>query len=162
MNRARQNQGFTLIELILVMTLLIIVIALVVPSLENFFGGRSVNSEVRRFVSLTHYAQSRAASEGVPMLLWIDPKIGAYGVEQEPGYTDGDTKAAQFSLSEGLRINFKSAAKAPRAGKSNGIHFSPEGNVITATSVAAVSIQRGNENPVWISQSDNGLGYEVR
>lgn len=162
MNRRRQVQGFTLIELILVMTLLIIIIALVVPRLQAFFGGRDQDSEIRRFVALTHYAQSRAASEGVPMFLWIDPKNGAYGLEEEPGYTDNDPKAEQFNLSEGLKINFRNATKSSRPGKNSGIHFSPDGNVITATSVPAVSIQQGNETPVWISQSENGLSYEVR
>jgi Tfp pilus assembly protein FimT len=161
-NNQLRRKAFTLIELILILVLLTIVISLVIPSLEKFFGGRALDSEVRQFVALTHYGQSRAASEGVPILLWIDPKAGTYGLKQEPGYTDGDTKAEQFTVGEGLTINFKSAAKTPTAGKSTGIHFSPEGNVITTTSVPAVSIQHGNDAPVWITQSDNGLSYEVR
>lgn len=161
-NKQSRRKAFTLIELILVLVLLTIVISLVIPSMSKFFGGRALDSEVRQFVALTHYAQSRAASEGVPMYLWIDAKNGAYGLEEEPGYTDSDPKAEKFNLSEGLKINFRNATKSSRPGKNTGIHFSPDGNVITATSVPAVSIQRGNENPVWISQSDNGLGYEVR
>jgi type II secretion system protein H len=162
-NNQTRCRGFTLIELMLILVLLTIVISLVIPSLARFFGGRNLDSEVRRFVSLTRYGQSRAVSEGVPMLLWIDPKAGSYGLQQEAGYTDGDAKAQDFTLSEGLTINVgKSGAKAPAAGKRQGIHFSPDGNIITATSVAGVSIQEGNNPPVWIGPSANGLNYEVQ
>ena len=161
-NQPRRQRGFTLIELILVMVLLIIVISLVTPSLSKFFGGRTLDSEVRRFVSLTRYGQSRAVSEGVPMLLWIDPKAGSYGLQQETGYTDGDAKAQDFTVGEGLTINVgKTGAKASTTAKRSGIHFSPDGNIITATSVSGVSIQEAKRQAVWIVPSANGLSYEV-
>src|SRR5207249_2115896 len=56
--------AFTLIELILVMALLAIVLAVSAPALSTFFQGRTLDSEVRRFLSLTRYGQSRAVSEG--------------------------------------------------------------------------------------------------
>src|SRR5437763_11469882 len=65
------RRAFTLIELILVMALMSIVIALIAPSLSNFFRSRTLDSEARRFVSLTRYVQSRAVSEGIPMMVWI-------------------------------------------------------------------------------------------
>ncbi|HEX4643983.1 MAG TPA: prepilin-type N-terminal cleavage/methylation domain-containing protein, partial [Verrucomicrobiae bacterium] len=92
-NDARPRRAFTLIELILVMAVLTIAVALVTPILSRFFGGRSVDSEVSRFVALTRYGQSRAVSEGVPMMLWIDVRNGSYGLKQETGYTDNDPKA---------------------------------------------------------------------
>src|SRR5437667_286619 len=97
-------RAFTLIELILVMALLSIVLAVSAPALSNFFRGRNLDSEARRFVSLTRYAQSRAVSEGVPMIVWMDIRQGTYGLQQEPGYTPLDEKAVDFVLSKGLRI----------------------------------------------------------
>src|SRR4051794_30959806 len=47
------QHGFTLIELILVMTLLMIVLAVSAPSLGSFFKGRNLDSEARRIYSLT-------------------------------------------------------------------------------------------------------------
>ena len=44
--------GFTLVELILVMSLLLIVLAVAAPSLAPFFKGRGLDSEARRFVTL--------------------------------------------------------------------------------------------------------------
>src|SRR5437867_13133540 len=81
-----RRDGFTLIELILVMALLAIVMAFSAPALTSFFRGRTLDSEARRFMALTRYGQSRAISEGVPMMLWIDTRRGTYGLQEEPGY----------------------------------------------------------------------------
>jgi type II secretion system protein H len=161
-NHTKRSRGFTLIELILVMSLLIIIISLVTPSLEKFFQGRTMDSEVRQFVSLTHYAQSRAISEGSPMLLWVDSKAGKYGLTQESGYPDADAKAMEYTIGQGLKINVGKLGTKAKAAKRSGIHFSPDGNVITSTSVAGVSLQEGNNKPVWIMPSANGLSYELK
>src|SRR5438046_3115239 len=83
-----RRRAFTLIELILVMALLSIVLAVSAPALSSFFRGRNIDAEGRRVVSLIRYGQSRAVSEGVPVLLWINARQGTYGVEQEPGFTE--------------------------------------------------------------------------
>src|SRR5262245_29040029 len=82
--------GFTLIELVLVMAMLVVVLGIAFPSLSNFFRARNLDSEARRFVSLARYGQSRAVSEGVPTVLWIDAKRRMYGLELQPGYTTDD------------------------------------------------------------------------
>src|SRR6185369_10002884 len=101
---AEPRQVFTLIVLILVLAMLSIVLAVATPSLSNFFRGRTLDSEARRFVSLTRYGQSRAVSEGIPMTLWIDTRRGAYGLRQEPGYVDQDTKSVDLVLEPALRL----------------------------------------------------------
>src|SRR5690242_2199653 len=78
--------AFTLIELILVMTVLTIAVSLTAPALANFFRGRSLDSEARKMLALTRLGQSRAISEGIPMNLWFDSVGGAYGLEAEPTY----------------------------------------------------------------------------
>lgn len=78
-----RSRAFTLIELLLVMALLTVVMALVSPSLGPFLRGRSVGYEVRRFIHLTRLAQARAANEGVPMRLWVDPDLRLYGLDPE-------------------------------------------------------------------------------
>src|SRR5436190_5276257 len=55
----RRRSGFTLIELIVVMTLLVAVISIALPSLGGFFRGRTLDSEARRLLSLTRQGQSR-------------------------------------------------------------------------------------------------------
>src|SRR5438067_3213545 len=97
-NAALSPSGaFTLIELILVMTVLTIAVSLSAPALANFFRGRSLDSEARRLLALTRQGQSRAVSEGIPMELWLDPANSAYGLEAQPGYEPNDSKAVSFT-----------------------------------------------------------------
>ena len=48
--------------------------------MSNFIRARAVDSEARRLFALMHAGQSRAVSEGLPMMLWVDEKQGAYGL----------------------------------------------------------------------------------
>src|SRR5947207_1265489 len=77
------RRAFTLIELIVVMTLLAFVIAIALPKLSSFFRGRALDSEARRLLSLCHQGQSRAAAEGVPVVLWVDTVNRKYGLEED-------------------------------------------------------------------------------
>lgn len=99
-----RDRAFTLVELLLVMSILVVVIAVAMPSLAGFFRGHSLESEARRLLALTHQGQSRAVFEGMPMLLWFDAKNRTYGLEEEPGYTDQDTKAVEFTVDEDLGL----------------------------------------------------------
>lgn len=162
------------------MAILIIAVSLVVPTLSKFFNGRTLDSEMRRFLALTHYGQSRAVSEGVPMVLWIDTRRQVYGLKQEPGYsTDADSKAVEYTVGKGLKMEvMQGAPLAPVAnsqtgrilnnqagqtmGKLPAIHFTPEGTFLHATSVMGISFQEGNNAPAWIGPSASRLSYEVQ
>jgi hypothetical protein len=134
--------------------------------MQKFFVGRNLDSEAKRFLTLTRYGQSRAVSEGIPTLLWIDPKAGTYGLEQEPGYQEDDAHSQQFTIAEGLSIgvdtSVQAGAKAFKAGKRMGIRFSPDGNLIVDTSVKAVFIKEANGQQVSIVQTPDRLSYEVK
>jgi type IV fimbrial biogenesis protein FimT len=85
----QRRRAFTLIELVLVLALLVVITSLAAPAMSNFIRGRALDSEARRLFSLMHAAQSRAVSEGMPMVLWVDEKSGSYGFEAETsGKTD--------------------------------------------------------------------------
>src|SRR5947208_16892741 len=114
------GRAFTLIGLVLVMTMLLIVFSVALPSLKGFFRGRTLDSEARRFLSLTRYGQSRAVSEGVPMVLWIDTRRGAYGLQQQAGYTDGDSNTVRFALSEQRGGGIKTPVPPLQAGRLTG------------------------------------------
>lgn len=165
-NNFAVSGAFTLIELLVVLALIGTICALAAPTLARFTRGRTQDSEVRRFLGLTHYGQSRAVSEGAPMLLWIDPRMGAYGLEREAGYTEGDdTNAVQYQLAPDLRIDVMKAVNAahPAHTKQNqlAIRFMPDGGVDSA-SVAGVTIQEGNERPAVIAKSASGFAYEIK
>jgi type II secretion system protein H len=165
------GRAFTLVELLLVMTLLLIVFGVALPSLKGFFRGRSLDSEARRFLSLTRYGQSRAVSEGVPMVLWIDSRRGRYGLQQQAGYTTGDSNAVTFTLSEGVRVEVQMPAAGMGlnplnqtvAGVGNVpmIRFTPD-EFIGESSPDRIVFRQGQDDAMWILESTNRLKYELQ
>lgn len=110
-NGRSARAGFTLIELILVMALLVVIAAIVTPHMSQFFRGRTLENEARRFMTLTRYGQNRAVSEGIPMLVWIDEQGRRYGLEAQPGFLDQDEdgKAVEYELADELEIEVGTA-----------------------------------------------------
>jgi prepilin-type N-terminal cleavage/methylation domain-containing protein len=171
------RRAFTLVELMLVMALLIIVMAFSAPTLKNFFHGRTLDSEARRFLSLTRYGQSRAVSEGVPIVLWIDAEERTYGLQIEPSYTeDEDTKSVEYEMDKDLKIivgdpkapdtrvktiPMSASAMARTRSKIPMIRFQPDG-FINETSPENVVIAEGEINGIQIAQSRNRLNYEIQ
>jgi len=169
-NRNRSiPSGFTLIELILVMAMLMVVLGVAAPSLQGFFKGRNLDSEARRILGLTRYGQSRAASEGIPMLLWIDWKQRSYGLRAASGYVDLDDKAVEYNLDRDLKVDvelpmtqtFQPSQFDSVVGNLPTIRFLPDGS-IGETSPLSIVLTQGAKDRVWIGQSTNRLRYEIQ
>jgi type II secretion system protein H len=157
-----RSAGFTLIELILLMAILTITAAIVVPSMSKFLTGRTQNAEAQRLLSLIHYGQNRAVSEGLPVVLWIDAKNGTYGLQIETGYTDSDPKAVDFVADKDLGLGVAQSKKQPARNtmKLPAIHFQPDGT-LGVGSVTGIYFQDRDKGIVWVAQSPNGLSYEI-
>ena len=110
--RSDNRAAFTLVELILVMTMMIIVIGVVFPSLKGFFHGRNLDNEALQFLSLTRYGQSRAISEGIPVELWINPAQETYGLQALSGYSEGNTNPMVFAVDKTVQIAFSAPPTA--------------------------------------------------
>ena len=171
-----RRAAFTLIELILVMAILAAVIAYTAPTLTKFFRGRTLDSEVNRFIAMTRYAQSRAVSEGIPMMLWIDTQERAFGVVMQPSYSTQDDKAQEFALDGNLtievglppanaNINATAAAQTGAAqllgNNVTVIRYTPDG-FISQSSPETITIRDGETEQVVIAQSRTRLNYEVQ
>jgi len=168
---APRRSGFTLIELMLVMAMLLIVLGVAFPSLQHFFRGRNLDAEARRLVSLTHYGQSRAVSEGVPMSLWIDARNRRYGLQAAAGYADSDGRAVVFALDKDLQLEVSMPVVATSSPQRNRIataagsylpmvRFSPDGS-IGEPSPERILIRQGREDAIGIVPSANRLRYEI-
>lgn len=165
------------------MTLLIVVIAIVAPSLSNFFRGRNLDSESRRFLALSRYARSRAVSEGVPMLLWLDPDQRAYGLTEEYNFGQRDEKAVSYQLEPDVEIQLDArglSATTPSqvlpatlslGANAFSIRFQPDGFVSEASPQSlwfkerereGGSLRETERNVVWVTQSQNRVGYEIQ
>lgn len=174
--------GFTLIELILVMALLTIALAVTFPTLRGFFHGRVLDSEARRLLALTRYGQSRAISEGIPMVLWIDWREKTYGLEMAATWSDRDGKALEFVVDDDLELEvseptpivrttgfettpvvFTGPTEAASGKRLTGlpmIHLLPDGSIGEA-SPWYVALRQGETEAVWLVQSTNRLKYEL-
>jgi len=164
-------RGFTLIEMILVMALLVIAVSFVAPQLSGFFRGRTLKSEARQIISLMHEGQSRAVSGGVPMVLWFDTKEQKYGLEEEPGYADKDPDAVEFKLEDNLQLEIPqddpsatsqmttAGADTARAGLPQ-INFLPDGS-IADTSPQTVRIVSRSGATLSLTQTRDRSQYEI-
>jgi type II secretion system protein H len=157
------RRAFTLIELILVLALLVIVTSLVVPAMSSFIRGRALDSEARRLFALMHAGQSRAVSEGMPTVLWVDEKKNAYGLEAETTGKDGDPKAEELPLDSTLQIAVvNSGAAAPTLVRGlPAIRFMPDGT-IDEKSPQTLKLTDYAGFSLWLIESRNRTGYEVR
>ena len=168
--RSDTDRAFTLIELVLVMTLLVVVVAIAAPSLAGFFRGRALDSEARRLLSLTRQGQSRAASGGVPVVLWVDSAQRSYGLEEDSSYTDKDTKAVEYQLDSNVNVEVGAANTASAlmgTGTATGkrsalpqIRFQPDGG-IDESSVESVRLTDREGDSRWLALSRSRLNYEI-
>jgi len=173
-HRCSGRGGFTLIELIFVLALLAITAVFVTASMGSFFRGRALNFEARRMLSLTHYAQSRAVSEGVPVILWINPADSTYGLTIQSTFSDpeGDMRAVKYAVEAGLTLETPQGALAAISEQDDEtlgitteglsvIRFTPDG-FFDESSVSKITIRQGVEGALELVPTVNRLGYEIR
>ena len=154
--------AFTFIELILVMSLMVIMISVSAPMLSSFFRGRTLDGEARRLLSLTRAGQSRAVSEGFPVLLWLDTDQRAYGLEQETPPKDGDGKAQEFALDDSVSLEPGKTTPVTVHGKTlPAIRFLPEG-IIDESSPTTLRLAGVDNTTLWLVQTTNRVHYEIR
>src|SRR5665213_2302133 len=142
-NNNSRRCAFTLIELILVLALLVIITSIAVPAMARFIRGRALGSESRRLMALMHAAQSRAVSEGMPMMLWIDEKNDTYGVAAETSGPNGDPKAEDLTVDSTLQITVANVGTAGMGGTGTpttfknlpAIRFLPDGRFLNVVGV---------------------------
>ncbi|MDO8542648.1 MAG: GspH/FimT family pseudopilin [Opitutaceae bacterium] len=165
-----RRRGFTLIELIVVLMLLAIAATMVAPRMSSFFRGRALNLEARRMLSLTHYAQSRAVSEAVPVVLWFDPRTSRYGIEVQGAHATAEDRTPVFTLDPTLTLvpppagaEVASETDDEKLGLPEGlpvIRFNPDG-FFDEISVHKITIQQGTDGALELVQKPNRLGYEI-
>jgi type II secretion system protein H len=161
--------AFTLIELILVMTLLAVAISFIAPRLAAFFRGRSLDSEARQLLALTRHAQSRAVSEGIPMRVWFDVRNRTYGLEAQPGFVDFDTNAVEFALDRNVQIDVAETRRNTALPVSStdkhsnlpALSFRPDGS-LAESSPQSVQLRDRDGVTLWLAQSRSRLNYELR
>ncbi len=175
-NNVRPQAAFTLIELILVMTIMMVIVGIAAPSLKGFFKGRNLDNEAVRFLAVTRYGQSRAINEGIPVELWVNAKGGAYGLEAVSGYTETEKKQQQYNLSPGVMIelskpptltatatthsNYWMQTKA-QVGNTTRIRFQPDG-FISDMSPQNIYLRQEDRSQITIAEAPTHMGYVIK
>jgi type II secretion system protein H len=154
--------AFTLIELIFVLALLVIITSIAVPRMSGFIRGRALDSESRQLMALMHAAQSRAVSEGMPMMLWIDASAGQYGLVAETSGKEGDAKAETLTLDGTLKIAALNAGTgvSTTLGNRPAIRFLADGTVDEG-SPQTVQLADQDGFGRWLVEAPNRTGYEI-
>jgi type II secretion system protein H len=154
--------GFTLIELILVMSLLVIITSIATPAMSRFIRGRALDTEARRLLALTHLAQSRAVSEGMPMMLWVDEKADTYGFASESSGQNGDPKAETLNVDSTLAISVVSTTGGVPTTFNNlpAIRFQADGTV-DENSTQSLKLMDGDGFSRWLVATRLRTGYEI-
>ena len=170
--------AFTLIELILVLALLVVITSLTAPAMARFIRGRALDTEARRMVALMHLAQSRAVSEGAPMILWVNDKTGAYGVAAESsGQTsipttgqmttpatgqNGDPQAENLTMDSALTISVLNTGTTGQTLFNNqpAIRFLADGTV-DESSPQTLKLTDSDGFSRWLVETRLRTGYEI-
>jgi type II secretion system protein H len=156
------SRAFTLIELILVLALLVIITSIAVPTMSHFIRGRALDSESRRLLAIMHMAQSRAVSEGMPMMLWVNAAQGTYGVTAETSGPQGDAHAESLTVDGTLKIAVTSVSTGTQT-SFNGlpaIRFLADGTV-DEESPQVVQLVDGDGFTRRLTELSNRMGYEI-
>jgi type II secretion system protein H len=158
MSRRRRPSAFTLVELLVVMALLTVVLAIAAPTLGRSIRQRSLDGEATRFLAATEYARNEAVSQGVPMIVWLDPEGFSFGVEVKQGFEGDDARNREFELREGVMLD--SDEKTKTNGVIVAMEFGSDG-APEETSVEEVRFVWRDEPPVHIAKTKDGWGYEI-
>ena len=171
----RARTAFTLVELILVMALLVVFMGLVVPDVSRSLRQRNLEQEAARLLALTEYGRDEAASQGVPMDVWIDRDQQRFGVEPKAGYIGSVARAKTFQLNADMHFDPLSGGVTARPGtgagstapRSQSTHsgiiaaeFAPDGTLDPA-SVATVRIADRKNTGVSVTQTADSYGYQI-
>ena len=151
--------AFTLVELILVMAIMITLLALAVPTLLSSFRQHNLDQEAARLLALTEYGRDEAVSQGMPMMVWINPTTGHYGVKEKTGYSGSETRRKEFCLNPDIHFNLTQAT-ATAQGVVNAVELTPDGSPDPASISKMGLLDRFNA-AVSVSQTADGWGYEI-
>ena len=163
-NNRPRRAAFTLVELILVLALLVIVTSLAAPAMSRFVRGRALDSEARRMAALMHAGQSRAVSEGAPMIFWLDEKNGSYGMQAETSGQNGDAKAEKLDLDSTLQmavLNSGATATTTTFQDLPAIKFLADGTV-DENSPQTLKLTDSAGFSRWLGLATSRTGYEIR
>ncbi len=163
-------QGFTLLELILVMVLLTGVMAVVAPSLTGFFRSAALDEEGRRMVSVIEMTRREAIANGFPTQLWFDAEKGLYGMRELQGVQADVLPGVDEMMPLGKRIYRMPSEFVMELNNTSlfastiaSIIYHPDGQLdVDSLPGFFIKNKRKEDQKIQIARSFNGLRFEIR
>jgi len=112
----RRNPGFTLIEMLVVITILVILITVLVPSFTSSVQGVNLKTQIGDFASALTYARSESVKRGVRVTVCPSSDqatCGGGGVNWESGWVVFVDSNNNFSLDVGEGPPLRAATALP-------------------------------------------------
>lgn len=141
------------------MALLSVLLGLAAPSLSRSLRQRNLEQEAIRLLALTEYARDEAASQGVPMVVWVDAPARRFGVKAKTGYEDSGARSKEFTLPEDLHFEATKGSVAPD-GESDAAEFAPDGTLDSA-SVTSLRLVNRSDAAISVTQTSDASRYEI-
>ena len=161
-NTRRVAGGFSLLELVIVMTLLAIMSGAVVPVFRGTFKRVQTDHAVRDFIAVVRYVQERAVTNTTEHRLYLDDENGLYQAKSLKGIEDDikvfepvplvDSRKGIFILPRDLQFDRIKARRDRELGLRY-LAFYPNG----ACDQASVTLRREDGHTVRIKMN-GGLG----
>ena len=122
-----------------------------------------MNEQATRLLALTEYSRDEAASQGIPIVVWIDPDTRHFGVDVKAGYTDPALRTKEYTLPADLSFDPPEGAQASKtAGHGFDVaEFAPDGTLDPASATAVRIVNHQANSAAGIKQTADGYGYEI-
>jgi len=109
MNKIRRNiRGFTLTELMIVISILGLIAVLSVPNYNRFMMGWRLNGETQQLASALRTARSSAVMKNIEVVFSFDPDAGTYSWFEDAngngGLDNGEYQSAEYDIGETIEI----------------------------------------------------------
>jgi prepilin-type N-terminal cleavage/methylation domain-containing protein len=153
------NRGFTLLELIVVMLLLVTMAGISVPQFRGFVDGQRLQEEGRRFIALSRFARNEAISRSERVELWMSPAKKQYGIRRSPYYQRPNVETTEYTLDE--KIALKVEGKWLDKDGSAVIVYWPDGT-LEADGVEEFTFEGKEKGVVTIVLDELGVNYEIQ
>lgn len=128
-HRSRAGRGFTMLELVIVMAIIVITTVIAIPVVNSTLNAYVVNSAVTSLTGAVQTTRYKAISSGYPFALVVTKATSSYQVQSDPA------RSGTFA-NVGNVIPFSSTKNI--LGQNTTLVFRPGGAVCISTTLACV------------------------
>jgi type II secretion system protein H len=109
-SRMRRDNGFTLVEMVIAIVILLLALVLVVPSLTGVMADRRLRRSLDGLNSLVRQAQERSISEGRPYLIvWRGKQFALRAEGLHKGEESGAVATMTWGKADSFTLSFPAA-----------------------------------------------------